>query len=237
MDTAVRVVPKELRGCSALSVKATAGLRLLGESKAENILRAVERRLKSKYPFPIKDMPAVMDGKEEGVYAWITANYLLSTLSPSSSAPDTYAVLDLGGGSTQIVFHPRFPDTHKSGLEEGEHKYELKFAGREFTLYQHSYLGYGLKSARMSVHRLVAFMHSLSPSASSSSPSTTTTMETVPNPCIIQNTNKTVEIQATSFFDVDEGKGKRNVSMSGYDGVGGFEKCMRVVELVIAKDA
>ena len=40
----------------------------------------------------------VMDGRNEGVYAWLTANYLLGTLEGG-----TYAVLDLGGASTQIV--------------------------------------------------------------------------------------------------------------------------------------
>ena len=41
-----------------------------------------------------------------------------------------YAVLDLGGASTQIVFQPTFemakPD---ASLEEGEHKYELRYDG------------------------------------------------------------------------------------------------------------
>lgn len=149
-------------------MKATAGLRLLGVGESGEILEAVERRLREGYPFVLleKDPVVILDGKEEGVYAWITTNYLLGNLAPSSSSPSspsasTYAVLDLGGGSTQIVFEPRFLAKETLGIEEGEHKYRLDFGGRKYELYQHSYLGYGLMSARKSVHRVVAFMDSI----------------------------------------------------------------------------
>ncbi len=109
-----------------------------------------------------------MDGSEEGVYAWITANYLLGTLSSSSSTSSPimpYAVLDLGGASTQIVFEPRWEQS-EGRLEEGEHKYDLTFSGKSHVLYQHSYLGYGLMRARRHVHQLVEFMSSIRPAAS-----------------------------------------------------------------------
>jgi guanosine-diphosphatase len=65
-------------------------------------------------------------------------------------------VFDLGGGSTQIVFQPTFAGLTSGGmpdkLAEGDHKYELDFGGRKFTLYQHSHLGYGLMSAREAIH-------------------------------------------------------------------------------------
>lgn len=40
-------------------------------------------------------------------------------------------------------------------LSEGDHKYKLSFGGRDFTLYQHSYLGYGLMAARENLHKVV----------------------------------------------------------------------------------
>ncbi|KAG8706480.1 Guanosine-diphosphatase [Ceratobasidium sp. 394] len=165
LDVAVRTVPKGLQHCSPVEVKATAGLRLLGHEVAQAILDAVRSRMQSRYPFPVSSRASaieIMEGRDEGVYAWLTANYLLGTLGASTSASksftDTYAVLDLGGASTQIVFEPTFPDSSHHGLLDGEHKYELTFAGRTHTLYQHSYLGYGLMRARRSVHNLVGFM-------------------------------------------------------------------------------
>lgn len=80
-----------------------------------------------------------------GVYAWITVNFLLGHLN--SSEEPTAAVLDLGGGSTQIVFEP----AHE--ILDGEHKYVLSYDGRDYVLYQHSYLGYGLMEARKRMHR------------------------------------------------------------------------------------
>jgi guanosine-diphosphatase len=225
LDTAMRTVPAPLRSCTPIAVKATAGLRLLGVRESGAILDAVRARLHDKYPFPLHDADGqgvvIMDGKDEGVYAWITANYLLRTIRADTPAgTPSYAVLDLGGASTQIVFEPTFdkakPD---SRLEEGEHKYDLDFGGKKRVLYQHSYLGYGLMRARKSVHRLVEFMASLR-----------TPGDTIANPCLARGTERVVEVED------ERAKSARNVTMSGED-IGSFEACNRVVELVMAKDS
>ncbi|KAG9076024.1 Guanosine-diphosphatase [Ceratobasidium sp. 370] len=232
LDVAVRTVPKGLQYCSPVEVKATAGLRLLGHDVAQAILDAVRSRMKSHYPFPVSSRASaveIMDGRDEGVYAWLTANYLLGTLSASTSASksftDTYAVLDLGGASTQIVFEPTFPDSSHHGLLDGEHKYELTFAGRTHTLYQHSYLGYGLMQARRSVHNLVGFMWEFT------HPGEGDLMKAqVTNACLNKGSTRLVELEGLS------GGQPRNATMVGAD-VGSFQACKRVLELVMAKDA
>lgn len=223
LDEAKRVVPEELRKCTPVAVKATAGLRLLPGSQSKDILDAVEKRLHGQYPFPLKDGDVViMDGKDEGVYAWITANYLLNTIrADTPSNTPTYAVLDLGGASTQIVFEPTFKKSDQ-GLQEGEHKYDLTFGGRKHVLYQHSYLGYGLMRARRHVHQLVDFMSSIRTG--------TTKDGIVGNPCLAKGTRRVVEVED------ERTKVKRNVTMDGED-VGSFEACSRVIGLVMAKDA
>ncbi|OJA10377.1 hypothetical protein AZE42_07797 [Rhizopogon vesiculosus] len=228
LDEAMTVVPQSLRKCTPVAVKATAGLRLLGPKQSDDIINAVHQHILDKYPFPFpeKDGVVIMDGKDEGVYAWITVNYLLNTIrgdSPKDASP--YAVLDLGGGSTQIVFEPEFGDEKADeGLKEGEHKYELEFGGAKRVLYQHSYLGYGLKSARASVHRVVQFMDSLRPGKNGVIDS----MRMIHNPCLAQGTVKKVEIPMGEDDFV-------TVTMTGSD-VGSFEACNRVLELVMAKD-
>ncbi|KAF2279981.1 guanosine-diphosphatase [Westerdykella ornata] len=165
LDVAVRSVPAGYQRCTPIAVKATAGLRKLDEQQkgaSEAILNAVRARLETKYPFPVvskdKGGVEVMDGKDEGVYAWITTNYLLGKIGGPDKTP-TAAVLDLGGGSTQIVFEPTFKDSPHGGMPEklaaGDHKYELSFGGRFFELYQHSYLGYGLMEARNNLHSAI----------------------------------------------------------------------------------
>ncbi|KAH9047695.1 nucleoside phosphatase family-domain-containing protein [Lactarius hengduanensis] len=211
LDVAVRTVPEQLRRCTPVAVKATAGLRLLGGQQADEILKAVRSRIGSVYPFPLaaQDPVAIMDGRDEGVFAWVTANYLMDTIradSPKTAAP--YAVLDLGGASTQIVLEPVF-DAPTAGMHEGGHRYELKFggpAGKTHVLYQHSYLGYGLMHARKSVHRL----------------------EEVGNPCLAQGTKRVVQVES--------GDAAKNVTMIGGD-IGNFEACNRIMQLIVAKDA
>ena len=229
LDVAVRTVPEALRRCTPVTVKATAGLRLLGASQSAEILEAVRRRLSEVYPFPLasQDPVAIMDGRDEGVFAWVTANYLMDTIradSPATAVP--YAVLDLGGASTQIVFEPVFDDLPDSALREGDHKYELSFGAREHVLYQHSYLGFGLMHARKSVHRLVDFMASHRTSAAGDG------NYEIANPCLARGTRRTVEVEVGG----PDSATKKNVTMFGGD-VGSFEACNRVVQLVMVKDA
>jgi guanosine-diphosphatase len=162
MEVAIKSVPEEYRSCSPLAVKATAGLRLLGNEMSTKILQAVRHRLETAYPFPVvseeKGGVQIMDGSDEGVYAWITTNYLLGKIGGPDDTP-TAAVFDLGGGSTQIVYQPTYEKSKAGGMPEhlaaGDHKYDLKFGGREFELYQHSHLGYGLMSAREAMNAVV----------------------------------------------------------------------------------
>lgn len=77
MEEAVKAVPKSERACTPIAVKATAGLRLLGAKESQDILDEVERWLKNEWPFQVvEDGVVIMDGKDEGVYAWITINYV-----------------------------------------------------------------------------------------------------------------------------------------------------------------
>lgn len=152
LRVALLAVPEESRSCTPIAVKATAGLRKLGEESAAQILAAVRNYL-ADFPFPIVEGGVeIMSGEDEGVYAWVTANYLLGNIGTPDKTP-TVAVFDLGGGSTQLVFEPTF----KGGLkmQEGDHKYGMQFGGRKFELYQHSYLGYGLNEARAKINQAV----------------------------------------------------------------------------------
>ncbi|OBZ81096.1 Guanosine-diphosphatase, partial [Choanephora cucurbitarum] len=162
LDKALQIVPPSLQKRTPIQVKATAGLRLLGQEKSDAILKTVRHHLETKYPFPIigQDGVAIMDGRDEGVYAWITVNFLLGRFDPRNQH-HTAAVLDLGGGSTQIVFEPdRLPDGTLPELPDNDFKYRLTHEGKDYLLYQHSYLGYGLMEARKRMHQQVLDQHS-----------------------------------------------------------------------------
>jgi guanosine-diphosphatase len=198
LDVAVKSVPPEYQGCTPIAVKATAGLRKLGQEKSDAILAAVRNRLETAYPFPLvsaeKNGVEVMPGEMEGVYAWITVNYLLGKIGGPDKNP-TAAVLDLGGGSTQIIFEPTFPDTPRGGLPtklaEGDHKYVLSFGKSNFDLYQHSYLGYGLMEARNNLHSTI--LDSLYKSNKDTG-NTDYLKAPIVNPCIAPGMSREVEV-------------------------------------------
>ncbi|KNG81570.1 guanosine-diphosphatase [Aspergillus nomiae NRRL 13137] len=179
MQVAMRTVPEEYKHCSPVAVKATAGLRMLGPEMSQNILEAggVE----------------IMDGSDEGVYAWITTNYLLGKIGGPDETP-TAAIFDLGGGSTQIVFQPTFEKSKSGGMPErladGDHKYELQFGGRGFELYQHSHLGYGLMAAREAIHKAV-----VEGKLASSGNDMAWLKQPIANPCIAPGMERDVDVK------------------------------------------
>jgi len=235
MDVAVKNVPDKLKSCTPVAVKATAGLRKLGPEMSEAILKAVRTRLETVYPFPVVSEAQggvqVMDGKDEGVYAWITTNYLLGKIGGPDKTP-TAAVFDLGGGSTQIVFQPTFKQAPDGGMPEhmqaGDHKYSLKFGGREFDLYQHSYLGYGLMEARNNLHReVVQGMHENHPDGKAwlSKP--------ISNPCLHPGTSREIVVQLSENHPLGKSV---SVNMTG-PATGSPTQCRALAEKTLKKEA
>ncbi|KAG0171885.1 Guanosine-diphosphatase [Apophysomyces sp. BC1034] len=206
MHIAVESVPETYHHCTPIAVKATAGLRLLGKDKSDQILAEVHTRLQTRYPFPIADVE-IMDGKDEGVYAWITVNYLLGRLRKTIYGRSA-AIFDLGGASTQIVFEPRLPKDHDSRQEM-----RLDFGGNQYTLYQHSYLGYGLNEARRRIKTEVIETY---PGGA----------KTVYHPCLPDNHTETIKWTHDNIT--------RSIDLVGTGA--GHAECRAIVERVFNKD-
>ena len=93
-------------------LRATAGLRLL-EPRAREALLAGAHDAISESPFASSTeltYPRMIDGADEAVFDWLSANAALGLLSDTAAAAPashTVGALDLGGASTQIAFaHP-----------------------------------------------------------------------------------------------------------------------------------
>ncbi|NXW33938.1 ENTP2 diphosphohydrolase, partial [Phaetusa simplex] len=140
LNQALRDVPKEKHAGTPLYLGATAGMRLLTPPLASDaVLSAVAATLKS-YPF---DPPGakILSGEEEGVFGWVTANYLLENfikrgwlgewIQPQKK---TLGAMDFGGASTQITFETR--DT----IEDPRNEVMLKLYGQSYKVYTHSFL-------------------------------------------------------------------------------------------------
>jgi apyrase len=102
IDKAVAAVPEDKQAVTPVELRATAGLRLLPGKQAVAILEAVGGLLLTT---PFRTVPngvTIMDGADEGAFAWLTLNYLLG--KTGKPAQELVGAIDLGGGSVQAAF-------------------------------------------------------------------------------------------------------------------------------------
>ncbi|KAI1885676.1 hypothetical protein AGOR_G00206270 [Albula goreensis] len=127
-------------------------LRSQDEVASEEILRDLKRYLQS-LPFNFHNA-SIISGAEEGLYGWITANYLMGNFLKSNlwntwvrpHGAKTIGSMDLGGASTQIAF--------TVPLDEGvsqEGYTRVRLYGYDYNIYTHSFLCYGKNEAEKRV--------------------------------------------------------------------------------------
>ena len=138
-------------GCRAKSVhcagapvylRATAGLRLLQPKERESILQGAAEAIRQS-AFRLASLPRTLPGSEEALYDWLMVNAAAHTLGAPRGG--TYAVLDLGGGSTQIAFEPASTPPSSEGMQQ----LGAPLGGR--ALYAVSRLGLGMNEAHAGV--------------------------------------------------------------------------------------
>uniref|UniRef100_A0A1I8H901 Ectonucleoside triphosphate diphosphohydrolase 6 n=1 Tax=Macrostomum lignano TaxID=282301 RepID=A0A1I8H901_9PLAT len=162
-------VPRAKLVETPLYILCTAGMRLLPPASQEAILSNVRLGVKRSYSFLFSDTHAeVISGKQEGVYAWITTNFLLGRFSHSVGdgvglvsydgadghlRKRTVGVIDMGGGSFQIAYEispeaaAAVPSARDS-IAEFNLGCRQSDAQHSHTLYVTTFLGYGANSAR-----------------------------------------------------------------------------------------
>lgn len=148
LDVALSSVPKPFQSSTSIMVGATAGLRLLPDGKADLILEKVRSYLGS-FPFKLgsDDDVRILSGVDEGAFSWLTLNYLLGKLGLPYS--ETVAAIDLGGGSVQEAYALGPSEVMKA--PKSDYIKVLNGGGRQYDVYVHSYLGYGLMAARAAI--------------------------------------------------------------------------------------
>jgi Golgi nucleoside diphosphatase len=151
LDEALKAVPADQHASTPIALYATAGLRLVKpQSASDAILEELRGALAaSPFLFDPKDV-AITQGKLEGVFAWTTVNFLLGNLDGGGGGADsapTAGIIDLGGGSTQVVFEPVPPSDFGSKQIIPADTHAMLMGGVPHELFAHSYLGYGLNSA------------------------------------------------------------------------------------------
>ncbi|XP_065861382.1 probable apyrase 6 [Euphorbia lathyris] len=131
-------VPRKLWGETEIRLMATAGMRLLTTEVQERILESCRTVLrKSAFKFR-DDWASVISGSDEGLYAWVVANYALGTLGTDSR--QTVGIIELGGASAQVTFVSGEP-------VPPEFSRIVKFGNITYSICSHSFLHFGQNAA------------------------------------------------------------------------------------------
>ncbi|KAH0921473.1 hypothetical protein HID58_021491 [Brassica napus] len=127
-------VPKDVLKKSEIRLMATAGMRLLDVSVQEQILEVTRCVLRSS-GFKFQDeWASVISGFDEGMYAWVVANYALGSLG--GDPLHTTGIVELGGASAQVTFVSS--ETAPPGFSR-----TISYGGVSYKIYSHSFLHYG----------------------------------------------------------------------------------------------
>ncbi|KAK0409796.1 hypothetical protein QR680_004764 [Steinernema hermaphroditum] len=153
LDAARATIPKSLWIHTPITLKATAGLRLLPDDEADEILDEVDRKVAESGFLTNEDAVGMLSGTDEGVFSWFTLNVLVNRMKHvvSGEFGSAAAALDLGGGSTQLTFIPERPAEAFEDVDEADFSHTINIFGTDVKLYTHSYLGNGLVAARLGV--------------------------------------------------------------------------------------
>lgn len=116
LSSAIRSAAKALPAVTdkvSVHVRGTAGMRLLSETEQENVWMSLYDGLKA----DLADLPALIvsrsnmgsiDGKMEAYYAVLASNYIAGKIDGNlfpKHGDKLIGALDMGGSSTQLVFH------------------------------------------------------------------------------------------------------------------------------------
>lgn len=144
LQRAKDVVPASMRARTPVVLRATAGLRMTGLEAAKEILSQVRATLRgSGFRFDEDSWAGILGGNEEGIYSWITVNYLLDR-----AADNTVGTLEMGGGSSQIAYVAREEGVKAGAGNCTPSNEEVEYKGRQLKLYTTSHLDFGLQKAR-----------------------------------------------------------------------------------------
>jgi len=185
LDYAHHHIPLDKHKETPLYIMATAGLRMLPESKQRALMEDIQRDLATTTQFLFQDSHAeVITGKQEGVYSWIGINYVLgrfnhqhqmsgtdplTVVELSGSEHKTHVrkrtvgIIDMGGGSAQIAFE--VPNYIKFEPQEESAKNLLTNFNigcsdldpdHNYRVYVATFLGFGANAARQKYEQSLA---------------------------------------------------------------------------------
>ncbi|KAJ1141150.1 hypothetical protein NDU88_007485 [Pleurodeles waltl] len=183
LSFAAEYVPASKHKETPLYILCTAGMRFLPESQQSAILQDLLKDIPLEFDFIFSESHAeVISGKQEGVYAWISINFVLGRFDHIEDEDDavvavtigtekdalirrrTVGVIDMGGGSLQIAYEvpssvtftsPEQEEAAKALLAEFNLGCDLQHTGHVYRVYVTTFLGFGGNFARQRYEDMV----------------------------------------------------------------------------------
>lgn len=134
LDFAKRRVPRKFWGETEIRLMATAGMRMVDSGIQGEILESCRRVLEASGFVFQSDWASVITGSDEGLYAWVVANYALGTLGGDPLS--TTGIIELGGASAQVTFVT-------TEAIPTEYSRIVRYRNITYNLYSHSLLQFG----------------------------------------------------------------------------------------------
>lgn len=220
------VIPKNQIKNTPIFVQATAGMRLLKPKKQLEILNNVCSGIQKSTDFLLTDCASqiqVIDGETEGIYGWLSLNYLSGYFNDYDSTQSrhfTYGFMDMGGASAQIAFEPSDKNEITKHREDIA-KINLKSINgdtQEWNVFVSTWLGFGANQARQ---RYLAQLVNALPENTNSYDDDDFKTRTVYDPCIPKGYKYKFEFKDTDFTAV---------------GKGDFEQCRKSIYPLLLKN-
>lgn len=156
LEFAEDIIPENKRKETPVFIQGTAGLRLIPEDKRTKILHEICNGITKHTDFLLEDCDyqvQVIDGETEGLYGWLSLNYLLGKFNEyevNANSHFTFGFMDMGGASTQIAFVPSSADDIAKHKEDIATVYLKNVNGdvQEWNVFVSTWLGFGANQAR-----------------------------------------------------------------------------------------
>ena len=236
LDYARAHLPPSVEADTPVFLLATAGMRLLTEEQQVGILKETCHFFKTQSNFRI-DRPSsagpcgssirIITGEEEGLFGWLSVNYLMDGFTSRSQDRTTYGFLDMGGASTQIAFEPSLAE--RNNPENSLIEVRLRLLGGEEVVHKvfvTTWLGYGTNQAR---ERYVAQAINTFESNRSANPDPSS--DTILDPCLpkgLELVGQPVQPPSAS---------QHSKQPHTLVGTGSFEQCLEKTSPLLNKNA
>ncbi|CAN1132663.1 Probable apyrase 6, partial [Linum perenne] len=134
IELANEIVPREMWRDTKIRLMVTAGMRWLESDVQGKVMEGCRSFLREFEFLFMDEWASVISGSDEGVYAWIVANYASGTLGGDPTV--TTGVIKLGGASAQATFL-------SNETMCPEFSWVVKFRNVTYNIYSHNFLQFG----------------------------------------------------------------------------------------------